>query len=137
MPIPHPYGIYSRERKDYAMRGSSYIDNLALADRYLDHTYELLERSGAWDSATVVVMGDHSWRAHLQRNGTAQSTAEDEAASHGGEFDDRPAYIVKLPQQTRGFRIETSFPALRTRELLRKMMSGEVRSPKDLAVFAR
>jgi len=138
MPIPHPPGIYGREKKDCATCGSSYIDNLALADRYLDHIYVQLERSGAWDSATVVVMGDHSWRAHLQRNGTAQWwTAEDEAASHGGEFDDRPAYIVKLPRQTKGFRIETPFPALRTRELLRKMMSGEVRSPEDLAVFAR
>ena len=37
MPIPHPYGFYDRSKKTFSTKHTSYIDNLALADRYLAH----------------------------------------------------------------------------------------------------
>ena len=62
MPIPHPYGFYDRSKETFSTKHTSYIDNLALADRYLAHIRQLLEQNNQWDSATVIVMGDHSWR---------------------------------------------------------------------------
>jgi hypothetical protein len=97
MPIPHPYGIYDRSQKLFATRHTSYIDNLALCDQYLAHIRTLLQQQNQWDSTTLIVMGDHSWRTSFVWSTSAFWTDEDAAASHNGEFDDRPAYIVSWP----------------------------------------
>jgi hypothetical protein len=136
MPIPHPGGIYDRRTGAFGTPGTSYIDNLALADRYLDHVHRLLEQRGDWDSATIVIMGDHSWRTKLLWDGSPGWTAEDEAASNGGQFDDRPAYIVKLPHQTQTARIDSPFAAVRTRALLQQILDGKIDSPAQLTAFA-
>ena len=36
--------------------------NLALCDDYLGHVRKELEDNGTWDSTTLVLMGDNSWR---------------------------------------------------------------------------
>jgi hypothetical protein len=136
MPIPHPDGIYDRRTGAFGTPGTSYIDNLALADRYLDHVHQLLEQRGDWDSATIVIMGDHSWRTKLLWDGSPGWTAEDEAASDGGQFDDRPAYIVKLPHQSQAARIDAPFAAVRTRALLQQILDGKIDSPAQLTAFA-
>jgi hypothetical protein len=136
MPAPHPDGIYDRRTGTFGRAGTSYIDNLALADRYLDHVQRLLEQHGEWDSATIVIMGDHSWRTKLIWDGSPGWTAEDQAASDGGQFDDRPGYIVKLPHQTQPARIDTPFAAVRTRAMLQQIFDGKIRSPAELAAFA-
>jgi len=137
LPAPHPGGIYDRGRGVFSNDGRSYIDNLALADRYLAHVHQLLEQRGEWDSSAIVVMGDHSWRTAAVWRADPHWTAEDERASEGGKFDDRPAYIVKLPGQSAPSRIETRFAALNTRALLQRILSGDIRTPQDLAAFAK
>ncbi len=132
LPIPHPPGIYNRRTGEMTDEGATYIDNLALADEYMAHVRELLSRTGQWDSSTLVVMGDHGWRAHRWRTDLGW-TAEEEAASDGGTFDTRPAYLVKLPGERRGGRISAAFPALRTRALLDALLHRQLRSPEDLA----
>lgn len=136
IPVPHPGGIYDRRTRTFTTHHSSYIDNLALADTYLAHVRQILEQRGEWDSSAIVVMGDHSWRTKLIWMGAPGWTAEDEAASHGGQFDARPAYIVKLPHQTEAARIETPFSAVRTRALLQGILNGSIRSVAELADFA-
>ncbi|WP_213807809.1 sulfatase-like hydrolase/transferase [Granulicella sp. dw_53] len=137
MPIPHPGGIYNRKTGGFALNEGSYIDNLALADQYLGHVYKLLKQRNEWDSSTILIMGDHSWRTQLLWVESALWTAEDQVASHGGQFDDRPAYIVKIPQQKQPFRIETPFSAIRTRALLQGILNGQIHSTEGLAAFAR
>lgn len=136
MPIPHPNGIYDRRIGAFTTRDTSYVDNLALADAYLDHVSQILERQNEWDSSAIVVMGDHSWRMSLRKDKGPSWTAEDEAASHGGQFDDRPAYIIKLPGQQDPLLVGTSFAATKTRSLFRGMMKGTIRAPADLVAFA-
>ena len=136
MPIPHPMGIYNRAAGNFAIEPTSYIDNLALADLYLAHVRDALERSGEWDSSTIIVMGDHSWRTHLWMK-TGGWTAEDQRASHGGQFDDRPAYIVKLPYQHRPARIDSPVEALRTRQMVDAMIHGKISDADGLAAWAR
>ena len=137
MPIPHPGGIYNRKTGELAAGNPSYLNNLALADEYLRHIMWLLQQRGEWDSAAVIVMGDHSWRTQLLWLHTPEWTAEEDAASHGGQFDDRPGYIVKLPGQHQASRIDESFVALRTRSLLRNILNGHIQTPTDLAAWAR
>jgi hypothetical protein len=136
LPIPHPNGIYDRVKGKFALSHSSYIDNLALTDKCLAHLRSTLEQSHEWNSSTIVIMGDHSWRTELIWRSSPGWTKEDEIASHGGRFDDRPTYIVKLPQQHEGVRIETPFSALNTRKLLDALLTKNIRSPKDLSAWA-
>jgi arylsulfatase A-like enzyme len=86
LPIPHPWGIYNRRTGNFSTSTTSYIDNLALADKCLAGMRTTLQQTGQWDSSTVVVMGDHSWRTMIWRSPAYLDawTPEDESASHGG-----------------------------------------------------
>jgi hypothetical protein len=135
IPIPHPGGIYDRTTDRFALRHSSYIDNLALTDKLLGHIRGELEQRGEWDASTVVVMADHSWRTKMFWEDLPDWTKEEQIASRGGDFDDRPAYIVKLPGQQTGARIDAPFAALNTRKLLDALLSQNIRSKEDLAAW--
>lgn len=136
LPIPHPGGIYDRATGKFAVTGGDYIDNLALADAYLAHVRELLERQGQWDSAAVVIMGDHSWRTKLLWTSTPEWSAEEQAASHGGVFDTRPVYLVKMPYQRSGSLVTTAFEAIRTRDLLLSFIEAKINTTDQLLAWA-
>jgi hypothetical protein len=133
MPIPHFPGIYNRRTASFATSGTTYLDNLALCDRYLAHVRKELEESGTWDSTTLVLMGDHSWRI-FSREGLGP---EELSASDGGQFDDRPAYVVKLAHQNAPARIDTPFAALRTRDLFDNLLTGRISTSQQLASWAQ
>jgi hypothetical protein len=136
LPAPHPLGIYDRRRGDFTDTGrSSYIDNLALADRTLGTIEASLIATGEWDRSTIILMGDHSWRVASWRPSPGWTT-EDETASHGGVFDPRPAYVVKLPHQQAGGSIDRPFDAIRTRALIDALLSGQLQTPADLNNWA-
>lgn len=99
MPIPHSPNIWSRVNDTYARGcGSSYLDNLALADRTLGNIMAILQQSPRWKDTTVIVQGDHAWRIMLW-DWLPAWTDEDDQASHG-EFDPRPALIIHNAGQT-------------------------------------
>ena len=64
-------------------------------------------------------------------------THEEQIASQGGEFDDRPVYLVKLPGQTTGARIDTPFYALNTRGLLDALLAQKIQSEDDLKEWVK
>jgi len=132
IPVPHPYGFYDRRRHTFASAHTSYLDNLALADLYLAHVRQQLELTNQWDSTAVLIMGDHSWRTSFVWLTSASWTEEDAKASHNGEFDDRPAYLLKLPHQHQPARIDDPFDAVRTRALLQALESNTLQTPTDL-----
>ena len=137
IPVPHPLGFYDRTTRAFSTHPTSYIDNLALADVYVAHVRELLEREHQWDSSVIVVMGDHSWRTSFVWAGKAGWTAEDAAASHGGKFDPRPAYLVKLANQHVADRVDQPFAAVRTRALFDAVLQNRIRTPEELEEWAR
>jgi hypothetical protein len=130
MPIPHPEGIYDYRRKTYSLDHSSYVDNLALADLYLGHVRAVLEEQNQWDEATVLLMGDHSWRTLLWKHYMPWSL-EDEQANRAG-FDPRPAYVLKLPYQQTTASVNSEFQAVRTRSLLKALLRGQFHTPQDV-----
>jgi Sulfatase len=135
MPIPHPFGIYNRHTRQLTTGPSTYLDNLALADVYLAHVRAELERRGEWDSSTVILMGDHSWRTTLIWRAEPSWTQEEQRATDGGQFDDRPGYIVKLPHQQQPATIDAPFAAIRTRALLDAIMDHRIQTPQDLTTW--
>jgi hypothetical protein len=132
MPIPHPYGIYNRHTRQLTTGPSTYIDNLALADAYIAHLRAQLEQRGQWDSSTILIMGDHSWRTAPLWALTTPWYTEEQDASNGGQFDNRPAYILKLPHQQQPAHIDAPYPAIRTRALIDALMDQRIQSPEDL-----
>ncbi|GGA72002.1 hypothetical protein GCM10011507_24510 [Edaphobacter acidisoli] len=135
MPVPHPGGIYDRKIGRFTTHGATYIDNLALADRYLAHIRSLLEQNGTWDASTIVVMGDHSWRTN-QWKLLSNWTPEEQRASDGGQFDPRPGYIIKLPYQHTPYRVNFAYRAIHTRALFDALIAGEIHSPEELSKWA-
>jgi hypothetical protein len=97
----------------------------------------MLEQDGTWDSSAIVVMGDHSWRTTVLWFNGPVWTPEDEVASHGGQYDSRPAYIVKLPNQQKPARIDDRFAAVRSRALLDGIITNRIKTPEDLAAWVR
>ena len=81
-------------------------------------------------------MGDHSWRTSSIWKDSMTWTVEDEAASHGGQFDPRPAYIVKLPNQQTPARIDQPFSAVSTRALLDALFQDHLQTPAYLQTWA-
>lgn len=136
MPIPHPNGIYDRRRGALTIGKSTYLDNLALVDTYLAHVRDTLSRQHRWDAATVLVMGDHSWRTRLLWATDPLWSPEEQAASNGGQFDDRPYYALKLPNQSSTVQVIRPFDATRTRYLLDALLRQEIKTPEQLASWA-
>ncbi|MBB5315982.1 arylsulfatase A-like enzyme [Edaphobacter lichenicola] len=136
MPIPHPGGIYNRHTGSFAVSHPTYIDNLALCDVYLAHVRHELEENGTWNNSALVIMGDHSWRVHMGWGKSREWTEEERIASDNVTFDDRPAYIVKLPGQTTPAHIDEPFESIRTRELFDKLLTGQIETPEQLSAWA-
>ncbi len=137
MPIPHPWGFYDRKTGTFPDHRTSYLDNLALADAYIGRVRGELEAKNLWDQTAVLVMGDHSWRTAAVWSTSAHWTAEEEAASHGGAYDPRPAYLLKLPNQHTAASLADPFDAVRTRALLDALIRGAVTTPDELAQWVR
>ncbi len=137
LPVPHLGGIYNRTTGQFTTGASTYLDNLALADRSLAHMREVLEQTGQWDSSTVIVMGDHSWRMKQMVPDAAALEGEEREASQGGHYDPRPVYVVKLAAQRTGLRVDTPFSAVQTRALLDGILRGNIRTPEELAEAVR
>ena len=124
MDVPHSPNIWSRQNDTYAQGcGSSYSDNLVLADRELGRILTLLTASPRWKETTVIVQGDHSWRIDLWK-GMPAWTAEDESAS-SGVFDSRPAVLVHQAGQTQAQTITSRWSLLNVHELLEDVLQGK------------
>jgi len=125
LPVPHSPGIWNRARGEFAGRcGSSYVDNLALADRELGSVMATLESSPRWKDTTLIVEGDHSWRLWLWNHQPAW-TAEDAHASEAG-FDARPAVMVHHAGQTRGDLHDAPWSLLNVHGVVEQVLHGEV-----------
>jgi hypothetical protein len=125
LPVPHSPNIWSRERSAFTqLCGSSYLDNLALADRELGNILGVLQSSPRWKDTTLIVEGDHSWRTHMWDDQAAW-TDEDENASHD-HFDPRPAMIIHQAGQTHTAVIATPWSLLRVHAVVEQIVHGEV-----------
>ena len=111
MSVPHSPNAWSRMNDDFTQFcNSSYLDNLALADRLLGQMLEILQSSPRWKDTTMIVQGDHGWRIDLW-NWLPSWTDEDEEASRG-VFDPRPAVIIHQAGQTQGQAVTAAWPLL-------------------------
>jgi hypothetical protein len=124
MSMPHSPNIWSRVKDDYTQWcGSSYLDNLALADRVLGEMMKQMQASPRWKDTTVVVEGDHGWRVHLW-DWLPAWTDEDDQASND-DFDPRPAVIIHQAGQTQGQIVAQPWDQLQIHTVLEDVINGK------------
>jgi hypothetical protein len=124
MDIPHSPNIWSRIEDDYTtFCDSSYLDNLALADRVLGEVMAELRSSPRWSETTVIVQGDHSWRINLW-DWLPAWTDEDDAASRSG-FDPRPAVVIHQAGQTRPATDGAAWSLLNVHRVVEQVLHGQ------------
>lgn len=122
-PIPHaPYFFDADTARPTARnRGpAGYVDNLALTDAMLGELCDRMSASTIGRCSTLIVSSDHWFRA---------------SASYDGRTDHRVPFLVRLP----GDALETCWPqefaTVRTAELVRRLLTGEVRSVDELKTW--
>jgi hypothetical protein len=132
LPVPHPPGIYNRQR--HLLRsGGNYLDNLVLADDTLGTLLREINSSPDASQTTVIVTSDHSWRVPLWRP-AEDWTSEEERAS-GSKFDTRPVLLVHFPGQKSGREIPASHSEMLEHEMIVGMLRGQIEKPEDLTGF--
>ena len=66
----------------------------------------------------------------------AEIIKEEQAASQGARFDARPVYMIKMPGQNAGSRIDAPFSAIHTRSLLDAVFSDRLHNADGLQSWA-
>ena len=132
LPVPHPPGIYDRQR--HLLRsGGTYLDNMVLADDSLGELLQEIDATPSASQTTVILSSDHSWRISLYRHARFWS-AEEERAS-GGRFDERPVFLIHFPGQKSGNEIHAVLPEMLEHDIIADMLRGRINHPEDLSVF--
>jgi hypothetical protein len=127
LPVPHPPGIYNRATSEFDYQGeSSYLDNLALADRTLGALRKAMENAGLWDSSVVLASSDHWWRPAIWQSLHVWTAEDDRFALPEGRLDHRIPFLLKMPGQTSEISYNTRFDSVNSQELLIEILRGEV-----------
>ncbi len=132
LPVPHPPGIYDRQR--HILRpGGTYLDNLVLADDSLGTLLQEIAATPSADQTTVVLSSDHSWRIPIWRHNRFWSGEEERAS--GGRFDDRPVLMIHFPGQKSGNEMNAALPETLEHDMIAEMLRGRINNPADLSNF--
>jgi hypothetical protein len=132
LPVPHPPGIYDRQR--HALRpGGDYLDNLVLADDTLGTLMREIDATASASQTTVIVTSDHSWRIRLWKS-AGDWSAEQERVS-GGRFDDRPVLLIHFPGKNSGQDIHAGLSEMIEHDMIADMLRGQINNQEDVAAY--
>jgi hypothetical protein len=124
LPVPHSPNIWSRNEDNYTtFCDSSYLDNLALADRTLGQVLAQLQSSPRWKDTTVIVQGDHSWRTYIWSNMPTWTEADDQVSRSG--FDSRPALLIHQAGQTKPKTDAAKWSILNVHTVMEQVLHGQ------------
>ncbi len=132
IPVPHPPGIYDRQRHILRPSGN-YLDNLVLADDTLGVLMREIAATPSAGQTTVIVSSDHSWRIPLWL--PAQSWTSEEELASGAKFDERPVLLIHFPDQKAGSDIHAESSEMLEHGIIAGMLLGQIHNPNDLDVF--
>ena len=133
LPVPHPPGIYDRQR--HMLRpGGDYLDNLVLADDTLGVLMRQIDTSPSASETTVIVTSDHSWRTAMWKH--AEDWSDDEERASGGKFDDRPVFLVHFANQRDGEDVHAALPEMLEHDVIAEMLLGQGQYPRQSRISA-
>jgi len=131
LPVPHSPGFYDRaaSRID-ADHPSSYIDNLALADRALGDLRRAIEQAGLSDRTALIVSADHGWRTAMWRT-LPGWTRQDESVARGDTSG--VPFLVQLPNESAGMVYKSPFDTIITRGLITEILHRRITTLGQIA----
>jgi hypothetical protein len=121
--IPHPPGIYDRNRNALRTSGSNYFDNLELVDIVLGQIRRKLENAGLWDDTTLVVTGDHPLRPSFWSHRPIWTNEEAQLCAK--RKDPRVPLLIKLPHQHGSVTYTAPVSTILIHDLLIRWMQGK------------
>jgi hypothetical protein len=127
MPIPHPPGLVPNPGGEHAF---DYLGNLMLADQALAQFLHLLATNPSAANTVLIVSSDHSWRVPLWR-GNPGWTKDEERATNGGVFDQRPVLMVRFPQTAKAEKIDRPQSEMIVHSLVLDLIQGGVHTPEE------
>ena len=131
LPVPHPPGIYDRQKEAFELEGeSSYLDNLQLADHALGDLRRVMEDAGMWDDTIVLVTSDHWWRCDIWGPGYMWTRKDGVVIT--ADKDHRVPFVLKLVGQREGVTYDGEFNSVLTHDLLLALLKNEVSSPDSV-----
>jgi len=121
LPVPHLPPIYDPGTNklsvhDYRFMG--YFDNLVLMDRTLGAVRRAIEGAGLWETTSIVVTSDHSWRG---------------ARRYDGRSDPRVPFLVRAAGSEESLTYLRSFNTAVLADLSVAVMSGEIGGARSIA----
>jgi hypothetical protein len=127
MPVPHPPGLFPNPGGAHAF---DYLGNLILADRALAQFVNSLATSPSAPSTVLIVSSDHSWRIPRWR-GLPEWNMDEERATDGGVFDQRPVLMVRFPQGSKAEKIDRQETEMIVHSLVLDLIRGRVHTPAE------
>ncbi len=132
--IPHPPGIYDRNRDRLADHsGSDYFDNLELVDQALGQIREKLQSAGFWDDSAIIVSGDHPLRENLWKD--RPTWTREEAQLCAKRKDPRVPLLIKVPHQRTSAVYIAPVNTVLTYDLLIHWMQGKAQTLEKVRAF--
>jgi hypothetical protein len=120
LPVPHFPGIYDRHKNKFTLTNfdvaESYLANLIVADQALGELRRTMEKSGTWETSTILVSSDHWWR---------------EATTLDGKLDKHVPFLLKLAGDHQPVTYTPEFNTVLTHDLILAILRGEVTHPDD------
>lgn len=137
--IPHPLGIYDRNKKEFSLNSSSgYLDNLALADEVLAQLRQTMIEAGVWENSTILISSDHGlqsdrvWKDH--RFWSPSFTKEDPLVWDRAE-DERVPFILRLAGEKEGLTYDPPFNTVISQDLILALLSGELSGKEHVVAW--
>jgi len=131
-PIPHPLGIYDREKNDFGLKiSNNYLDNLELTDRAIGEVREQLRKAGLAERTTLIVTSDHPLRPFTWDK--FATWTDEEAEISGDKWYPLIPFIVKFPGSGQAVEYASPFNTLLTQDLILDILRGKVDSPASAA----
>ena len=113
MPVPHIPMIPGPDRisnlQGLLSDTQAYLHNLSVADSVLGQVVNSVQRTPAGSRTTLIVSSDHPWRT---------------SAKYDGRSDPRVPFLIRFPGQKTGSDVGTPFQTVRTRDIVREILSS-------------
>jgi hypothetical protein len=118
---PHSPYFYNSRTGQFdlnTMSASGYLQNLALVDRSVSELRQRLEAAGLWDTTTVLLIADHSYRTSRRLD---------------GKTDPRVPFILKMAGSREGVTLNFPFNSLLTQQLLLGILEKRISTTQEAA----
>ena len=132
LPLPHLPGVADPHTRRLSVASTAdYIGNLRLADQLLGEYKAAMQNAGVWDSSALIVTADHMLRVGWRGTAYWDEALEKLMQQSSGSV----PFLVRIPGQTEAVPVPQRFNAVVLRDLTRRILTGELKSPAMVAEY--